>query len=342
MESQIDPFAVPMIFLRVGWMEHYQGIVGGDAISGGGAYVVEHGYGHEIFNFQPFDGVVYGYVQPSRGGHNRQGEAGINISRLGVSASSESVSGVLAIWVATARPPQRGAYVVGWYRNATVFRNWQPPIPQLGRQYAGHDFGYYVTAQSGDATRLSSDERVFSVPQKGQGAFGQSNVWYADDLEGHREFRLNVLQFIETRKPPQIPAATNHGMPRQADPFLRQRVEQAAIAIVRDYYAKLGYEVDSVERDNVGWDLNAIRDKRELKLEVKGLSGSDIVIQLTPNEYAMMQEHRDTYRVCVVSTALAEPTLEVFSYVPESRQWESASRRVLNVQTIIAAQCHVL
>ncbi len=342
MDSQIDPFAVPMIFLRVGWMEHYQGIAGGDAISGGGAYVVKHGYGHEIFNFQSFQGVVYGYAQPPRGGHNRVGEAGINITRLRVPARNESATGVLVIWVATAPPPQGGAYVVGWYRNATVFRNWQPPIPHLGREYAGQDFGYYVTVQSEDATVLPSDERVFAVPQKGHGAFGQSNVWYADDPQEHREFRLQVLQYVETRKAPEIVQSHQHGTPHQPDPFLRQKVEQAAIAVVKEHYTRLGYQVDSVERDNVGWDLNAIRDKRELKLEVKGLSSSDVVIQLTPNEYAMMQKHRDTYRICIVTTALTEPALEVFSYVPESNQWESADRRVLNVKPITGAECRAL
>ena len=33
-------------------------------MSGGGSYVDEHGYGHELFNFKKIDGKVYGYVQP--------------------------------------------------------------------------------------------------------------------------------------------------------------------------------------------------------------------------------------------------------------------------------------
>ena len=46
------------------------------------------------------------------------------------------------------------------------------------------------------------------------------------------------------------------------------------------YYEKLGYIVTSVERDNVGWDLTAVLGERELKLEVKGLSGSQVVVEL--------------------------------------------------------------
>ena len=61
---QSDPFAVCVVFLRVGWMVHYKGITGGDTISSGGAYVDKHGFGHEIFNYQPYQSMVYGYAQP--------------------------------------------------------------------------------------------------------------------------------------------------------------------------------------------------------------------------------------------------------------------------------------
>jgi hypothetical protein len=44
-------------------MEKYQGLAHGDAITGGGSYVAEHGYGHEIYNFAPWKGRVYGFVQ---------------------------------------------------------------------------------------------------------------------------------------------------------------------------------------------------------------------------------------------------------------------------------------
>jgi len=94
MEMQLDPFAVPMVFLRVGWMDRYQGTIS-DPITGGGAYVAEHNYGHEIFNFQPFQGVMYGYVQPS--GSNAQ----INLTRLGAAVNDTLISGVLIVWVAT-------------------------------------------------------------------------------------------------------------------------------------------------------------------------------------------------------------------------------------------------
>jgi hypothetical protein len=127
--------------------------------------------------------------------------------------------------------------------------------------------------------------------------------------------------------------------PHQPDPLLRQRVEQIAIEKASAYFTRLGYRVDSVEQDNVGWDLNAVANRRCLRLEVKGLAGSQTVLELTPNEYAAMKEYRESYKVCVVTNALTKPRLEVFSYSRAMNCWESPAHRVLKIQEIIAARC---
>lgn len=323
-----------MIFLRVGWMTRYQGNTNGDSISGGGAYVAEHGYGHEVFNFKTYEGILYGYVQPvARKNEWRRGK--IDLTRLGASEDSPSIIGVLAVWVATS--PTGGAFIVGWYKNATVYRTWQPSPPGSGRRQADEDCGYYVTASAENAVLLPPDERVFSIPQQGKGAFGQSNIWYADDPASHREFRLNILRYIESGQLPN--PLLSASAPHQPDPLIRQRVEKIAIEMVTAHFTKLGYIVNSVERDNVGWDLNAAVGKRDLKLEVKGLSGRELVVELTPNEYVMMMKHQESYRVCVVTNALTTPHLDVFAFSPESKYWETSDQRVLNIQEIIAARC---
>jgi hypothetical protein len=74
---------------------------------------------------------------------------------------------------------------------------------------------------------------------------------------------------------------------------------------------------------------------------VKGLSGLQIVVDLTPNEYAAMQRHRDSYRLCVVPNALTNPCLEIFSYSQDSGLWESGTGSVLHIQDIVAARCTV-
>ncbi len=161
--SHTDPFASRIIFLRIGWMNRYQGQNASDHISGGGAFVEQHGYGHEIFNFQPFEGRVYGYVQSPGSGHNQPQGPGINVNRLGA-AAEDSIPGVLAVWVATS--PHGGSYVVGWYSNATVHRCWQVPPPGANRSYAGEEFGYYVTALGNDAVLLPPDERLLHITER--------------------------------------------------------------------------------------------------------------------------------------------------------------------------------
>lgn len=331
-----DPFATSMIFLRIGWMTRYQGQTANDHITGGGAFVVEHGYGHEIFNFQPFEGQLFGYVQPPGSGHNQPAGPGININRLGARNSDDSISGVSAIWIATA--PQGGSYIVGWYSNATIHRHWQKPPAGAERQHAGDKFGFYVSAPQNDAILLPPDERLFEVP-RGLGGMGQANVWYADNHEQHRQVRTDVLSFVETRRLPGSSSGSGSGTPRQINPFLRQEVERKAIATTTEYYSKLGYEVDSVESDNVGWDLNAIHGKRQLKLEVKGLSGMQLRVELTPNEYDKMKAHHGSYRVCVVTNALLSPELAVFAFSQETQRWEDQYGRVLQIEEFVAARC---
>ncbi|WP_410723360.1 protein NO VEIN domain-containing protein, partial [Burkholderia sp. SIMBA_042] len=65
--------------------------------------------------------------------------------------------------------------------------------------------------------------------------------------------------------------------------------------------------VSSVEEDNVGWDLTVTGGDVTLKVEVKGLSGHELCVELTPNEYKQMvsPEHRAMYAVYVVTGALS-------------------------------------
>jgi len=87
--------------------------------------------------------------------------------------------------------------------------------------------------------------------------------------------------------------------------------------------------------------LLATRGNRQLRLEVKGLAGSEICVELTPNEYAAMRKWRYTYHVCVVTDALTDPKLAVFSYSPESGKWQDDRKRTLRISEIVAARCSV-
>ena len=79
---------------------------------------------------------------------------------------------------------------------------------------------------------------------------GQSNIWYADTAEGQPVVESVLALVNGTSRPP----ATRRG---KTDPEHNANVEKAAVRVVRRHYSKLGYAVESVEEDNVGWDLEA-------------------------------------------------------------------------------------
>lgn len=116
---------------------------------------------------------------------------------------------------------------------------------------------------------------------------------------------------------------TKNGRPWQPDPIERQKIEQAAIKLVTKHFHALGYMVDSVQRDNVGWDLEAISEDEILRIEVKGLSQEKPLIELTPNEYDKMKKHKESYRIAIVLNALGNnPFLKILSFSPRSAKWE--------------------
>ena len=76
---------------------------------------------------------------------------------------------------------------------------------------------------------------------------------------------------------------------------------------VDNWYRRQGYDVIRVAAQNLGWDIEAVlksgSKKAILRIEVKGLSGSQVSVELTPNEFTKMQLHADTYKLCVVTNA---------------------------------------
>jgi hypothetical protein len=167
---------------------------------------------------------------------------------------------------------------------------------------------------------------------------GRSNVWYASRAI-NVPFKQSVLDFVTTGRVPSKQPPPRKEKPRQTDPYKRQRVEKSAIKLTTEYYESLGYAVDSVEKDNIGWDLEAILHGRLLRLEVKGLSQKELLIELTPNEYEKMRKYQDSYRICVVIDALdSEPLLRIFSFSSESGQWEDIKGNQLTITEITSAR----
>lgn len=192
-----------IVFFNIACMKRYEGITGDDKPMHGGSYVEEHGYGAEVYNFQPFGDELYGFVEAGW----RPRPKHINITNLGAQRSENSISGVLVIWVAKQSRGKR-TLVVGWYKDATVYKGRQkPPVGSNRKEPDGGDAPYFVTANKRDCLlipwRERGNELGFEVERAAQrvakgkhdGGIGQSNIWYAKDVYG-AAIKPKVLEYI--------------------------------------------------------------------------------------------------------------------------------------------------
>ena len=165
-----------MLFLNIARMVSYRGWTCVDVPVGAGKDLNKM----EVHNFHPYRGHVYGYVAAVA--HS------IRVERLGAADSEqESVDGVDVVWSA---PSTRGGRdVVGWYRNATVFRSLQ--------NYTRGP--YHAKASSTDYVLLPPNERTLNIQSTQTGGFGTSNVWYADTDYG-RIIRSHVTRLFRKTK----------------------------------------------------------------------------------------------------------------------------------------------
>ncbi|WP_249979228.1 HNH endonuclease [Vreelandella olivaria] len=204
-----------IVFCNIGWMKHYDGIQG-DSIQRGGSYNKD-AVGHEVCNFTPCKGKVYGYVQPT---------GRISVERLGASKGAEQADGVTVVW--TAGPDAGGTAIVGWYTNATVFRDLQD-IPNPCKSHRSNNIsGYRIVASVEDVHLIPTQERGFLIPRRVKGGIGQSNVWYADKPES-ASLVADVIKYIQsgtrTSRLPDVDteSTANEGNPRLVAHLRRER-----------------------------------------------------------------------------------------------------------------------
>lgn len=127
--------------------------------------------------------------------------------------------------------------------------------------------------------------------------------------------------------------------PRQSDPEKRIELERIAVRAATKWYEDLGYTVRSVEKDRVGWDLEAECEAHTLLIEVKGLSGREIAVGLTPNEYSAMcrKTIRSQYRLFVVTSGFQSPRMAEFFYSEKDGCWADVDERRLELRPIMSA-----
>lgn len=102
-----------ILYCRVGWMNSHRGNTTEKPL-GGGKYN-ENNIGYEVYNYLGYKGNYYGFVEV---GINNS----IHVERL-CGEKADYAENIMVIWVAT--NPNGGQYIIGWYENATVYRNLQ-------------------------------------------------------------------------------------------------------------------------------------------------------------------------------------------------------------------------
>jgi hypothetical protein len=318
---------MPLLVCHMGWMTGYKGLEGkSDEIVGGGSHIDEYGDGGEVCNFfRCKDANVYGHVETMKKNKDRP----INIELLGAAPDAKYIDGVDVLWTAT-HPKKRGRRVVGWYRNARVFRNRQHFVESPSRQHKLDELkSFRVRAHARDTKLIALEERTLKLGH-GKGWIGQANWWFPEQSQNAEvgSFLRQARRLLTGRnqhEPPRHGNGKNGNWGGNADPERKAEVERAAISIVKAHYA--GFKIRSVEDEDRGWDLEAVKRGNEpLRLEVKGLFASDLKIGRTPREYRALLSHMkgkmDNYRLCVVAGALTDnPSLVIFRYSQTGKEW---------------------
>ncbi len=280
----------PIVFMRIAWMKHYRGVTHSDIPSGAGSHVEQNKDGGEVFNFQPHQGKFYGYAR-------MQGDRNINIDKLGAQVHSQAVDDVTVVFFSK-NPATGGQYITGWYKKATVYRS----IQNLKRDAREGHSSYNVLADKNDGLLIPEDDRVFEIPHGQIGWPGQTNVWYVPSgkaafLKKLEDYMTDPALWIDRTRKRRKPLTAF-----QKDAELRKQVEVVAMERVAEYFADRGYEVSDESTKNYGWDMEAVKGKQRLLLEVKGLSGrfGDFQFIVTPNEYKKILSNLNFFLFCVV------------------------------------------
>ena len=317
-----------LLYINVPWMKRYEGATDDDKPIGKFRYTREHQMNdHCQFNFKQFGGKVYGHVP---------GSTNPNLTKLGGSRSDNSVSGVTVVWIATGED-SKGRVVVGWYKNATVWKERQSPTDELARQRTIQDSGdrceFSVEASAEDAVCLLPGKRPrLNVDESGP---GQNPFWY-----GNQSADTQVLQLITNgfdTAPKTKSAARNPRGGWIQDPIERQKIEDIAMKLVERYFIEDGYDVEDVSDRNLGYDLLAQSKAAALHLEVKGSKSKTVCIELTPNEFSFAKKNPGTFRLCVGLDVFNEKKLRIFRPVGNATEWQDESGNSIQTEIKVGA-----
>lgn len=204
-----------ILFCNISWMDYYKGIIPGkDEPKGGGSYVKENSDAHEKYNFDvvflseetgyPEGEYCLGFVETKS--TNGETKNQLNIEKIEGCGSCEDesqVEDVLVVYCALYPDAiEKETYVVGWYKHATVYRNYEEMWFPSENEETDYVQSFNTIAKKTDCVLLPRAARrkatKWKVPRKSKGVaygFGQSNVWFAQGKE-ENEYLKNFLERI--------------------------------------------------------------------------------------------------------------------------------------------------
>ena len=190
-----------ILFCNIAYMKYYKGIIKNvDEPRYGGEYVLRTGDAHEKYNFMPYDTqdgeLCLGFFETKS--TNGEFSNQLHIEKIeGISRRDELAEKVLVVWCA--KYHDNRTVIVGWYRNATVYRYYESVDVNLedGSLYTQN---FNIEAAADDCVLLSDGQRnvhIWQVPRKNKTrsyGFGQANVWFAAE-----ESAAGYVKKIETQ-----------------------------------------------------------------------------------------------------------------------------------------------
>lgn len=316
----------PILFVNIAWMKRYRGDKPSDPLHPGNfGYFRSKGSkkvdGHEQWNFKPLNGYVYGYAPIGKN---------VALTRLGAPRGATEMDGVLVVFIA--RDPRANLLkVVGYYENATI-RN---------ERFAINHGDFEVEAlfrTDASKARVVDVPRNIVIPtfQRDGSGVGESPLWYAD---GHPETVAEVRRLVARKGGTTASDEKDRGQtgtsPRQSDTEKRLAIEQRSMSLAMEAFNR----TEDVSRKRRGWDIEAWRGRRKILVEVKGVSGSDLLFELTPNEYEKMRANAKSYILYVVTGCLTSKELAHTFEATEDGEWRSDTGFTLDVKPLLGARC---
>jgi len=162
-----------VLFCNIAFMQYYDAEFATETPCHGGKYVSDTGDALEKYNFHVCaDGKIRGFVETKyRDGYkNAQHPNDLHIENIdGTYRAADSIDGVTVIFCAYSDRLAKGV-LVGWYRNATVYRTRQT--------YQGRQFN--LECDACDAYLIDDEKRDYIIPPvKPEGfAYIQPHIWY--------------------------------------------------------------------------------------------------------------------------------------------------------------------